>query len=72
MLRDMPQAKSMWEIEASVDSMNAELDSIGKIYYRDVSQRWFDKRIMSKKNRCSPPRGKAPSFRQYLGPHFAF
>ena len=49
MLRDMPQAKSMWEIEASVDSMNAELDSIGKIYYRDVSQRWFDKRIMSKK-----------------------
>lgn len=45
----MPQAKSMWEIEASVDSMNAELDSIGKIYYRDVSQRWFDKRIMSKK-----------------------
>ena len=49
MLRDMPQAKSMWEIEASVDSMNAELDSIGKIYYRDVSLRWFDKRIMSKK-----------------------
>lgn len=49
MLRDMPQAKSMWGIEASVDSMNAELDSIGKIYYRDVSQRWFDKRIMSKK-----------------------
>lgn len=49
MLCDMPQAKSMWEIEASVDSMNAELDSIGKIYYRDVSQRWFDKRIMSKK-----------------------
>ena len=49
MLRDMPQAKSMWEIESSVDSMNAELDSIGKVYYKELGARWFDTRVMPKK-----------------------
>lgn len=34
MLRDMPQVKNMRQIEASVDSMEQELDSIGRNYYR--------------------------------------
>ena len=33
MLRDLPSAKSMRQIEHSVDSMNAHVDSLGKVNY---------------------------------------
>lgn len=35
-LAGMPTAKNMRQIEASVDSMNAELDSIGRDYYKNA------------------------------------
>ena len=35
MLRDMASAKSMPQIEHSVDSMNARLDSVGKVNYEE-------------------------------------
>lgn len=36
LLAGMPTAKNMLQIEHSVDSMNHELDSIGKQYYKDA------------------------------------
>lgn len=62
MLRDMPQAKSMWEIETSVDSMNAELDSIGKMYYFEARARWFDVRRITKRDSVSLSKTKPLAF----------
>lgn len=41
MLRNLPSAKSMWEIESSIDSVNHELDSVGGAYYEESRQRWY-------------------------------
>jgi lipopolysaccharide export system permease protein len=41
LLRDMPSAKDMQQIEHSVDSINAELDSIGLLYLADARKRWY-------------------------------
>ena len=37
MLRDMASAKSMRQIEHSVDSMNKQLDSVGRVNYKELS-----------------------------------
>lgn len=41
MLNGMPSAKDMRQIAHSVDSMNHELDSIGKAYYKEASLSYF-------------------------------
>lgn len=41
MLSGMPSAKNMKQIEHSVDSMNRELDSTGKAYYKEASVSYF-------------------------------
>lgn len=41
MLSGMPSAKNMLQIEESVDSMNAELDSIGKQSYKEASAIYY-------------------------------
>ena len=41
LLRNMPQAKSMREIEQSVDSMQRGLDSIGHRNYEEARERWY-------------------------------
>lgn len=41
-LNNMPQAKNMKEIEASTDSMNLKLDSVGKTYLEEAKNRWYN------------------------------
>ncbi len=41
MLTGMPTAKNMKQIEHTVDSLNHELDSIGKVYYADDSRSYY-------------------------------
>lgn len=41
MLTGMPTAKNMKQIEHTVDSLNHELDSIGKSYYRDDTRSYY-------------------------------
>lgn len=41
LLRDMPQAKNMYQIKTSVDSMEAKLDSVGRTYYAEAKARWY-------------------------------
>lgn len=41
LLRDMPSAKNMREIEQSVDSMERKLDSMGRNYYDEAKARWY-------------------------------
>lgn len=42
MLSGMPQAKSMRQIEASVDSMTHVEDSLGKVFYSETKARYFN------------------------------
>lgn len=48
MLSGMPSAKNMREIEHSVDSMNTELDSIGRAYYAEARQTHFPLRFAAR------------------------
>lgn len=48
MLRDMPQAKNMREIEHSVDSIDRQMDSIGHLYLADARQRWYSEHDLQK------------------------
>ena len=41
MLAGMPSAKNMRQIEQSVDSMNAELDSVGRQSYKEASAIYY-------------------------------
>lgn len=50
MLSGMAQAKSMKEIEESVDSMEHAQDSIGKAYYKDAKLRYFSPATKLTKN----------------------
>ncbi|MBR1712195.1 MAG: LptF/LptG family permease [Alloprevotella sp.] len=40
-LRGMAQAKNLRQIEADIDSVSAELDSVGRDYYREARARFF-------------------------------
>ena len=40
-LRDMASAKNLTELQASVDSTNAQLDSMGRTYFNDAKVRFF-------------------------------
>jgi len=53
LLRDMPSAKDMQQIEHSVDSINAELDSIGLLYLADARNAGMPRHSGRKKTRCS-------------------
>ena len=50
LLRDMPSAKNMKQIVASVDSMNQHLDSIGHSNYMEAKTRWFKSPELTKKD----------------------
>lgn len=50
MLSGMPQAKSMSEIEESVDSMSARLDSIGRVYHDDFQRQYLRNIPISRKD----------------------
>lgn len=41
LLTGMPQAKNMKQIEHSVDSMEHELDSVGRAYYADLNRSYY-------------------------------
>lgn len=41
MIAGMPTAKNMKQIQQSVDSMNAELDSVGRQYYKDACVTYY-------------------------------
>ncbi|MBR1732878.1 MAG: LptF/LptG family permease [Alloprevotella sp.] len=40
-LRGMAQAKNLRQIETDIDSVSAELDSVGRAYYREARARFF-------------------------------
>ena len=48
MLRDMPSAKNMDQIAASVDSMNHHLDSLGRDNFIQAKARWFTTPALNK------------------------
>ena len=50
LLTGMPTAKNMKQIEHSVDSMNAELDSVGRAYYREAKMTYYRKPVLSAKD----------------------
>lgn len=43
LLRDMPQAKDMRQIQFSVDSMEQHMDSVGHTYYKELAATWYRK-----------------------------
>lgn len=59
LLRDMPSAKNMKEIEASVDSMERKLDSIGHSYYVEAKARWYKQPPIAKNDSIRLARRKA-------------
>lgn len=50
MLAGMPSAKNMKQIEESVDSMNHELDSVGRQAYKDASLTYYKRPTLSAKD----------------------
>ena len=50
MLSGMPSAKNMIEIEQSVDSLEHELDSIGRSYYADASRYYYNSPKLSEQD----------------------
>ncbi len=50
LLTGMPTAKNMKQIEHSVDSMNAELDSVGRAYYREAKSTYYRCPVLSEKD----------------------
>lgn len=50
LLRGMPQAKDMHEIEHSVDSVNSRMDSVGREYYRMARQSHLKVPALAKKD----------------------
>lgn len=43
MLSGMPQAKDMRKIELAVDSMEHEMDSVGRKYYKEASRTYYER-----------------------------
>jgi len=50
LLRGMPQAKDMREIEHSVDSVDSKMDSVGREYYRMARQSYLKVPALAKKD----------------------
>lgn len=48
MLRDMPAAKNMKQIEQSVDSIDRQMDSVGSIYFKEARTRWYAEHDLAK------------------------
>ena len=53
LLSGMPSAKTMRQIELSVDSMEHGLDSIGKQYYQEATRNYFRRPTLSTKDSTS-------------------
>ena len=53
LLSGMPSAKTMRQIELSVDSMEQGLDSIGKQYYQEATRSYFRRPTLSTKDSTS-------------------
>ncbi len=53
LLTGMPTAKNMRQIEHSVDSMNAELDSVGRAYYSEAKLSYYRRPQLSKNDSVS-------------------
>ncbi len=53
LLRNMAQAKTMSEIEYSVDSMRKDVDSIGRQYYSDAKITYYNAQKLSKSDSVS-------------------
>lgn len=71
LLSGMPQAKNMRQIEHCVDSMEHSMDSVGKQYYREMSQSYFRKADLSKSDslallKLRQGKSPAPDFDQLL------
>jgi lipopolysaccharide export system permease protein len=66
LLRNMPQAKNMKQIELSVDSVNLQSDSIGKAYYAEAAQRWFFRNHLSRKDSTALAAAKVVAFDSLL------
>lgn len=50
LIAGMPTAKNMKQIQQSVDSMNAELDSVGRQYYKDACVTYYRRPQLSAKD----------------------
>lgn len=50
LLSGMPSAKNMKQIEHSVDSVELELDSIGRKYYKEASMSYYKRPVLSNKD----------------------
>lgn len=71
LLSGMPQAKNMRRIEHCVDSMEHSMDSVGKQYYREMSQSYFRKADLSRNDslallKIRQGKQPAPDFDQLL------
>ncbi len=62
MLRDMPSAKNMREIEASVDSVGMQMDSVGKTYFAQVKTQWLNKQPLQKADSVRLRKAKLMSY----------
>ena len=50
LIAGMPTAKNMKQIQQSVDSMNAELDSVGRQYYKDACVAYYRRPVLPAKD----------------------
>ncbi len=66
MLRDMASAKNMAQIVSSVDSVNLQLDSVGKAYLAQVKAQWVNKAQLPKADSARLQKAKIHTYDELL------